>query len=180
MSKKILVISTSLRNGSNSDILADEFTKGAIEAGNEVQKVNLKDKTIAFCKGCLACQNTKKCVINDDATKIFETIKDVDVVVWATPVYYYSMSGQMKTLIDRLNPLFVSNYKFKDVYLIATAAEADETAINGTITGLTGWIECLDKTNLKGIIKAVGVCNAKDVNNFKNYLSKAYEMGKAV
>ena len=180
MSKKVFVISTSFRNGSNSDILADEFIKGATDAGNSVEKINLKEKNIAFCKGCLACQHTKKCVINDDAVKIFETIKDVDVVVWATPVYYYNMSGQMKTLIDRLNPLYVSDYKYRDVYLIATAAEADEAAINGTITGLKGWIECLDKTNLKGIIKAVGVCNAKDINNFKNYLSKAYEMGKAV
>ncbi len=180
MSKKVLVISTSFRNGSNSDILADEFIKGAIDAGNSVEKINLKDKTIAFCKGCLACQHTKKCVINDDAVKIFETIKDVDVVVWATPVYYYNMSGQMKTLIDRLNPLFVSDYKFKDVYLIATAAEADEAAINGTITGLMGWIECLDKTNLKDVIKAVGVGDAKAVNNFKNYLSQAYNMGKSV
>ncbi len=177
MSKKVLVISTSFRNGSNSDILADEFIKGAIDAGNSVEKINLKDKTIAFCKGCLACQHTKKCVINDDAVKIFETIKDVDVVVWATPVYYYNMSGQMKTLIDRLNPLFVSDYKFKDVYLIATAAEADEAAINGTITGLMGWIECLDKTNLKDVIKAVGVCAAKEVYNIESYMKKVYNMG---
>lgn len=180
MSKKIVIISTSLRNNSNSDILANEFLKGAENEGHFVEKINLKDKKIAFCKGCLACQINKKCIIKDDADEIFEKVKKADVIVWATPVYYYSMSGQMKTLIDRLNPLFVSNYKFKDVYLIATAAEANESAINGTITGLKGWIECLDKTNLKGIIKAVGVCNAKDVNNFKNYLSKAYEMGKAV
>ena len=177
MNKKVLVISTSYRNGSNSNILADEFIKGAVEAGNSVEKINLKEKNIAFCKGCLACQHTKKCVINDDAVKIFETIKDVDVVVWATPVYYYSMSGQMKTLIDRLNPLFVSDYKFKDVYLIATAAENDEAAINGTITGIMGWIECLDKTSLKGVIKAVGVGDAKEVYNIESYMKKVYNMG---
>ncbi len=70
MSKNILVISTSLRNNSNSEILADSFIEGAKSVGNNVEKITLKDKNIAFCKGCLACQKTKKCVINNDAIEI--------------------------------------------------------------------------------------------------------------
>lgn len=71
MSKKILVISTSLRANSNSDMLAEAFMGGAREAGHEVEKVSLKDKTIGFCKGCLACQKTGSCVIRDDAGEMW-------------------------------------------------------------------------------------------------------------
>lgn len=70
MSKKILVISTSPRKGGNSDALADEFVRGAQEAGNQVEKVTLYDKTIGFCRGCLTCQSTGHCVIRDDAAAI--------------------------------------------------------------------------------------------------------------
>ena len=112
MSKKVLIISTSLRTCSNSEILAKEFEKGAVEAGNEVEFITLKDKTINFCKGCLSCQALGHCVIEDDANLIVEKILNTDVIVWATPVYYYEMSGQMKTMIDRANSLFESDYKF--------------------------------------------------------------------
>ncbi len=180
MSKKVLIISTSLRQNSNSDILADKFMKGALDKGHEVEKISLKDKNIQFCKGCLVCQDTQKCVINDDAVKIAEKMKDVDVVVWATPVYYYDMSGQMKTLIDRLNPLFPTDYKFRDIYLLASAAEPEESAVDGTLTGLKGWIECFEKTSLKGVVRAVGVTNPKDIELHKNYLKQAYSLGQNI
>ena len=93
MSKKILVISTSVRNNSNSEALANAFAEGAREAGNEVEVVSLRGKTIAFCKGCLACKRLGRCVINDDANDIIEKLMNADVVVWATPIYYYQMSG---------------------------------------------------------------------------------------
>ena len=106
MGKKVLIISTSLRPNANSEILARETERGAKDAGHEVEFVTLKDKVINFCKGCLACQKLGKCVINDDANEITSKMKEADVIVWATPVYYYEMSGQMKTLIDRANSLF--------------------------------------------------------------------------
>ncbi len=180
MSKKVIVISTSMRNNANSDILADEFIKGAKSSGNITEKISLKGKNIAFCKGCLACQITKKCNINDDVQEIFDKVVNADVVVWVTPVYYYSMSGQMKTLIDRLNPIFVTKYKFQDVYLIATAADSSESAIDGTIKGIMGWIECLNGTRLKKVLKAVGLTNPNEVKTHDKYLKEAYEMGKNI
>lgn len=112
MTKKVLVISTSLRNQSNSEILADSFIEGAEAAGNVVEKLSLKDKKIDFCKGCLACQELHKCVIEDDAVAIAEKMKQADVIAYASPIYYYEMSGQMKTLLDRANSLYPSNYAF--------------------------------------------------------------------
>lgn len=96
MSKKVLVISTSPRKGGNSDVLADEFVRGAQEGGNSVEKVTLYDKTIGFCKGCLACQSTQRCVIHDDADVIAQKMLTADVIAFATPIYYYGMCGQMK------------------------------------------------------------------------------------
>ncbi len=94
-----------MRNNANSEILAHETERGAKEAGHNVEFISLKDKEIRFCKGCLACQKTGKCTINDDANTIVEKMKNADVIVWATPVYYYEMAGQMKTMIDRADIL---------------------------------------------------------------------------
>ncbi|MDE8735289.1 flavodoxin family protein, partial [Eubacteriales bacterium DFI.9.88] len=81
-----------MRNQSNSELLADSFIEGAKEAGHAVEKISLKDKNIGFCKGCLACQEQGKCVIEDDAIEIAEKMKRADVIVYATPIYYYEMS----------------------------------------------------------------------------------------
>lgn len=118
-----MLLKTSLRLNSNSDQLADAFIQSAKESGNDVIEISLKDKKIAFCKGCLSCQKLGHCVIDDDANIITEKIKQADVVVWVTPIYYYEMSGQMKVMIDRANSLYTSNYQFRDVYLLSTAAE---------------------------------------------------------
>jgi hypothetical protein len=73
----------------------------------------------------------------------------------------------MKTMIDRTNPLYSADYAFRDVYLVATAAETDEHAMDGAIKGLQGWIECFDKTELKDVISATGVT---DVGTFREAL----------
>ena len=85
---KVIVISTSLRTGSNSDMLADKFIEGAVAAGNEVEKISLTDKDIRFCKSCLACQKLGKCVIKDDANDIMQKVLNADAICWATPIYY--------------------------------------------------------------------------------------------
>lgn len=179
MGKKVLVISTSLRAKSNSDALAQEFARGAADAGNDVELLSLRGKNIGFCVGCLTCQNTGKCFIKDDAIEIEKKILDVDVVVWATPIYYYEMSGQMKTLIDRLNPIYPKDYKFRDVYLLMAAAEDAAHTPAGTISGINGWIACLPKSQLKGTLFCGGVSDPGDVaGNAK--LEEAYAMGKNV
>ena len=119
--KKVIVISTSLRTGSNSDMMADKFIEGALKSGNEVEKISLINKDIRFCRGCLTCQKLGKCVINDDVNAIMQKVLNADVIVWGTPIYYYEMSGQMKVLIDRMNAMYNLDYKFRDVYMLTTA-----------------------------------------------------------
>lgn len=178
--KKVLIISTSLRRNSNSDYIAREFERGAKDAGNEVEFVSLIGKKIDFCIGCLSCQLTQECVIKDDANEIAEKVKNADVVVYATPVYYYEMSGQMKTLIDRMNCLFPSDYKFRDVYLLAASAEDEESAMDGAVKGVQGWVDCFEKAKLAGVIRGTGLTETGEAKKDEEILKKAYEMGKSV
>lgn len=178
--KKVLIISTSLRKNSNSQYLAKEFERGTEDAGNKVEFISLTDKNIGFCHGCLACQKTQKCVIKDDAVEIAEKLKNADVLVFATPIYYYEMCGQMKTLLDRCNPLFPSDYAFRDVYLLATAADGDESAMDGAVKGLQGWITCFEKARLAGVVRGVGINDAGSASQHTELLKEVYALGKSV
>lgn len=179
MNKNILVISTSLRKGGNSETLADAFIRGANEAGHHTEKICLYDKTISFCKGCLACQKTGRCTIHDDADVIAQKMLTADVLVFATPIYYYEMSGQMKTVLDRANPLFSVDYAFRDIYFLSAAAEDEEDVDARAVNGLGGWIECFPKAHLAGTVFAGGVNGVGEINGHKA-LQKAYEMGKSL
>ncbi|MCQ2531382.1 MAG: flavodoxin family protein [Saccharofermentans sp.] len=179
MSKSVVVISTSLRANSNSDVLAQQFAIGAQEAGNNVEMISLKGKNIGFCLGCLACQKSGECVIKDDAIEIAEKVLNADVVVWATPIYYYEMSGQMKTLIDRMNSMYSKDYKFSDVYMLSTAAEDEEHVPERAISGLQGWIDCYENSELKGSIFCGGVDGPGTISG-NTKLVDAYNLGKQV
>ena len=178
-SKKVLIVSTSPRKGGNSDTLAEHFAKGAEAGGHQVEKISLYDKTISFCRGCLACQKTQRCVIHDDADIIAQKMLSADVLVFATPVYYYEMSGQMKTMIDRANSLYDSDYKFTDIYMLTTAAEDEPEVPNRAIGGLTGWIDCFDRAHLSGSVFAGGVNESGTIKGH-SALKKAYEMGNCI
>lgn len=180
MSKKVLIISTSLRGGSNSDILARECERGAKEAGNEVELLSLKGKEIKFCIGCLSCQNTGACVLKDDVADIMAKVKEAEVIVFATPIYYYEMSGQMKTLLDRLNPLYSADYRFRDIYMIATAAEDAESAFEKAYNGLQGWVDCFEQAELKGIVTGPGIDDANTASAHTTVMDKAYALGKSL
>lgn len=177
--KNIVIISTSLRPGSNSDLLAERFMAGAREAGHTVEKIMLAGKRIDFCKGCLSCVKTKRCVIKDDVADIMAKVLAADVVVWATPVYYYEMSGQMKTLIDRLNPMYTQEYRFRDVYLLATAAEDEPQVPARAEAGLTGWTDCYPLSRLAGTLFCGGVTDARDIEGHPA-LQAAYDMGRRI
>lgn len=177
--KKVIVISTSLRPGSNSDMLADKFVEGAKAAGHDVEKITLRGKEIKFCIGCLSCQHTGECVFKDDVPAIMEKVINADVVCWATPIYYYEMCGQMKTLIDRMNAMYPKDYRFRDIYLLTTAADDDESTPQRAEAGLVGWVDCFEKTALKGHVFCGGVSNPHDIEG-NSKLQEAYQMGASV
>lgn len=177
--KKVLIVSSSLRARSNSEALADAFARGAAEAGNEVERITLREKEIRFCRGCLACQQTGRCVIGDDAPAIVAKMHDADAIAFATPIYYYEMSGQLKTLLDRANPLYSSDYRFRDIYMLTAAAEDGEWVPERAVAGLQGWIDCFEKARLAGTVFAGGVTGPGETEGHPS-LRRAWEMGKTI
>ena len=179
MSKHVLIINSSPRKGGNSETLAAFFAKGAEEAGHKVETVYLREKNYSFCKGCLACLKVGHCVIGDDAVEIAARMHDADVLVFATPVYYYSVSGQLKTMLDRANPLFGTDYAFTKAYLLATAAEDESETVEGTVKAVQGWVDCFDRCELAGTVFAGGVTDVGEIAGHPA-LEKAHQMGKEI
>lgn len=179
MSKKVLILSASPRLGGNSDTLCDEFLKGALEAGNSVEKIFLRSHKIGYCMGCGACAATGVCVLKDDMAEILQKMIDADVIVMATPVYFYTMNGQLKTLIDRTVARY-EEIKNKEFYYIVAAADSSIDNMQKTIEGLRGFAnECLDGTIEKGILYGVGAWQVGEIKKLP-IMREAYQMGKAV
>lgn len=179
MSKKVLVASASPRKSGNSDTLCDKFVRGARESGNEAEKIFLGDYTIHYCTGCGGCSRSYRCVQNDDMAVILAKMAEADVIVLSTPVYFYTMDAQMKTLIDRTVPRYteISN---KDSYFIVTAAGTSKAAMERTISGFRGFTEgCLPNARLKGIIYGAGVWLKGEIQS-SPALRQAYAAGKSV
>ena len=177
--KNVLVISSSLRKNSNSEQLAVSFAEGAKSAGNKVEVISLQDKEIKFCIGCLACQKTQRCVMHDDADAIREKMLHAEVLVFATPIYYYEMSGILKTLLDRANPLYSSDYQFREIYALATAAEDEEHVPEKAFSGIEEWVDCFEKATLVDTLFCGGVTAPGEINNNAK-LQDAYDMGRNI
>lgn len=177
--KNVLIISASPRKGGNSDVLCDRFAEGAKESGNNVEKIFLANKNIGFCRGCGVCNDTHKCVQKDDMKEILDKMVEADVIVLATPVYFYSMDGQMKTFIDRMVPRY-TEITDKEFYFIMTAADTDEKMLHRTMETFRGFTEdCLDGAKEAGIIYGVGAWKVGEIQSTPSY-NEAYEMGKNV
>lgn len=179
MAKNVLVISSTMRKNGNSEVLAQEFVKGAKDAGNNVEFITLRDREIKFCKGCMACQSLKTCVIKDDSNEVVEKMKNADVIAFASPIYYYEMSGQLKTLLDRGNPLYSSDYKFKDIYFLATSADTNPHSADIASNGIKGWISCFAGVELKDVILGAGAEGVGDIVN-NPAMQQAYNAGLKV
>ena len=113
--KNVLILSSSPRKDGNSDLLCQEFFKGAREAGHSVELVRIAEKKIGYCQACYACTRLGKCFQQDDMNELAAKMEQADVIVLATPVYFYSMSGQLKVFIDRLVPNYTKIHA--DIYL---------------------------------------------------------------
>lgn len=180
MKKNILVISSSPRKGGNSDVLCDEFLKGAQEAGHNCEKIFLGDKNINYCTGCGYCASSSYngCSQKDDMAEILEKMLACDTIVFATPIYFYAMAGQMKTFIDRICARYTS-LSDKEFYYIMTAAENSTDTVKYALGEFKGLMDCLSNPKEKGCLFAGGVWQKGDVLK-TNYPKQAYEAGKNI
>lgn len=175
---KVLAISSSPRKGGNSDVLCDEFLKGAREAGHKVQKIRLAEKKIAPCAACYGCAETHVCVRKDDMAEVLEALIGADVIVLASPVYFYSICAQMKTMIDRC----LANYpaiEEKRFYLIVTAADPQRSAADETLADFRGFLRCLPGATEAGVLWGTGTWDKGDVYRHPS-LKQAYETGRRI
>lgn len=179
MQKNVLIISASPRKGGNSDLLCDQFLLGATQAGHRVEKIFLKDKTIQYCQGCGACsERGLPCPQKDDMPAVLDKMCRADVIVMATPVYFYTMDAQMKTLIDRTCSRY-TEIRDKAFYFIVTAADNSHAAMERTLEGFRGFTDCLDGAKEQGILYGTGAWRVGEIKSTPA-MQQAYEMGKSV
>lgn len=179
MSKKVLIISASPRKGGNSDTLCEQFMKGAAEAGNLVEKLRLTELKIDYCSACYACKKLGHCVKQDDMQLVLDKMAESDVIVLATPVYFYTMSAQLKTMIDRtLGGAKDPHLRNKEFYIIVTAADS-KAEMERTVDGIRGYLECLPGAKEMGVIYGAGAWQLGDIQQ-NPAMQEAYTAGKNV
>lgn len=128
----------------------------------------------------MSCQKTLKCIIKDDAISITEKMLKANVIAFASPIYYYSISGQLKTLLDRSNALYCSEYKFRDIYFLCTAAEDESYTKQGGIKAIQGWVDCFDKAKLIETVFCGGVDSPNAIKTKKATLEYAFKVGASI
>ena len=179
MAKKVLILSGSPRHGGNSDTFCDQFMKGAIEAGNEVEKVFIADQHIGYCSACYYCRSHGgECCKKDGMTELMPKILQADVMVFSSPVYMYSVSAQLKAVFDRM----VAQYEVirdKELYVIMTAAEDEPHTMDTTLACMRGMADCIPGSREMGVIYGKGVYEKGEVNDTPAF-RQAYEMGRSV
>lgn len=178
MSKKVLILSGSPRKGGNSDILCDQFAKGAAEAGHTVKKIRVAEKNIGYCRACYACKETGTCVIKDDMAEVLQEMIDADVLVLASPVYFYSIDAQLKALIDRTVARWLE-VRDKEFYYIVTAADLEKCSAEATLSCFRGYADCVNGAKEMGVIYGMGVYEKGKILDTPA-MKEAYEMGKQV
>ena len=179
MSKKVLILSGSPRKGGNSDILCDEFARGAQEAGNEVEKIRVAAKKIAPCSACYYCRDHGGvCIHKDDMAEVLQKMIDADVLVLSSPVYFYSIDAQLKAVIDRTVARWLE-VKNKEFYYIVTMADEFHGSADTTLACFRGYADCVEGAVEKGVIIGNGVYEPGKVKN-TSAMEQAYKMGKNV
>ena len=167
------------RKGGNSEILCEEFARGAQEAGNDVELIRLREKKVGYCTGCYYCtEHGGQCCIKDDAPGIVDKMIQADAIVLSSPVYFYSIDAQLKALIDRTVCRW-TEVEGKEFYYIMTAAEDAEDTMDTTLACFRGYARCVEGSSEKGIVEAKGVYERGEVRDTP-YMAQAYEMGKKV
>lgn len=175
---KIVILVGSMRKGGNTELLASAFADGA-KHNHNVEIISVADYKVNYCIGCNSCFTSKnnKCFQNDDMNKIYDKLKDTDILVIASPVYFYGISAELKTIIDRLHTPMRNKFKIKKLALILVGA--------ATLPELFDSIKIqyqliLNFFNLEdvGMVLVRGAKNKGDVSD--KSLAEAYKLGFSI
>jgi len=176
--KKILILEGSPRRNGNSVILSDEFTRGAEEVGCSVERIRISGKKVSGCLGCNACyRNSGVCVQKDDMAEIREKMLAADVIVLASPIYFYSMTAQMKAVIDRTYA-FYQQLEGKTFCFLITCAANDASFTETMLSALRGFTCCVPNSREGGFVLGINAMEAGDIRN-SPAVKEAYELGRS-
>ena len=175
----ILILSGSPRKGGNTDLLVEAFNKGASEH-NKVEVISVHDYKVAPCMGCNACFKNKDntCVQKDDMTAIYDKMANADMLVVASPVYFYGLSAQLKAIIDRCHNPRRDTFRISKLALLLVGAATLPELFDSIITQ---YQLCINFFHLEDAGKIL-VRGAKDKGDIKNSeaLRDAYELGRSL
>lgn len=178
MSRIVVLIGSNRRNG-NTELLAKAFAEGASK-NNIVELVSAADYTVNPCIGCNTCflREGNKCFQNDDMPKIYEKLRNADMVVIASPVYFYGISAQLKSIIDRLHTPMRNEFNIKKLALILVGA-ATLSELFDSIKLQYQLVLDFFKLENAGMVLVNG---AKDKGDVKKYdaLKQAYDLGLSI
>lgn len=179
MSKKILILSGSPRKGGNSDLLCDAFAEGARAAGHRVEKIRVIEKKITPCLACYHCKDHQgRCVHNDDMAEILQKMIDADVMVLASPVYFYSIEARLKALIDRTVARWLE-VRDKEFYYIVTMVDEESASADTTLACFRGYADCVTGAKERGVLIGNGVYEKGAIQKTTR-IQEAYQMGQQV
>ncbi|MBM6686321.1 flavodoxin family protein [Faecalicatena contorta] len=176
---KIVILQGSPNKKGSTNILTEEFTRGAKEAGHEVRRFDLTDLTIHPCTGCVACGYEGPCVQKDDNQKVRAAILEVDMVVFATPLYYYGMSAQLKIVVDRFCAYNSSiTRKHMKSALLTVAWNSDGWTFDALGSHYQTLVRYLDFEDC-GMVLDRG-CGSPSMTKHSPYPKMAYELGRGL
>lgn len=175
--KSVLILSSSPRRGGNSEQLCLQFKKGAEERGNTVEMLNINDYDIRYFNQ-KEYDREGSATETDDAAYIIAKMKDADVIVLSSPVYFYNMTGQLKALIDRTYG-HEKDLGNKEFFYISTSTDRSEDGTDGVFDAFHGFAVCLYGSVERGAIRGNGARNRGDIESHPA-MQQAYEMGKGI
>ncbi|NTV13782.1 MAG: flavodoxin family protein [Desulfobulbaceae bacterium] len=141
---KVLILEGSPRRGGNSQVLIDAVVRGIVRAGGKVERIRVAELKVAPCIGCGGCDKTGHCVVKDDMTRLYEKIVTARCLILASPVYFYSLTAQLKAVVDRGQALWSRKHlqaekglwqedSERKGYLVAVAATMGARVFEGSI-----------------------------------------------
>jgi multimeric flavodoxin WrbA len=185
---KVLGIFGSPRKGGNTELLLEEALKGAEAEGAEVERLHIADYNIIPCKECLACFKDGNCIILDDMAKIYPKLLDADVIILASPIFFYGVTAWAKALIDRCQALWARKYQLKDPslgkegrkrkgFFISVGGTKGQKTFEGAILTARYFFDVLN-AEYAGELVLRGVDDKGDVLKHPEALHEAFEAGK--
>jgi multimeric flavodoxin WrbA len=185
---KVLGIFGSPRRGGNTEILLEEALKGAEKEGANIERLYLGDFTITPCKECHGCDDTGKCILLDDMEKIYPKLLEADVVILASPIFFYGVTAWAKALIDRSQALWARKYLLKDPslgkegkkrkgFFISVGATKGPKVFDGAILTVKYFFDVLN-AEYTGELVFRGVEAKGDISKHPEALQRAVEAGR--